>query len=462
MPLPHIVKFVYNHGTEEVIRRGKKIHAFGYVELVEHDDLMHTIVLRVRDDSYSTFYKVHIQKYKDPQGMNVRCSCPYNLGDICRHEVAALLQLQDFIDRNVLGYQHTQYNQRHTVVKMRNIELKHIRTLSAPFALQQAEKFLRSNKATIISAKEECVKASLTIEGSTFSVTIQKNEERNFDTSCNCAESTHLVCTHKAILFIQLLNAYGPQYFDSIRNLDKEKSKLLSIYGYTLTDPWQEKFEFIYKEGKPFLRVLDQSVKRVEPQPRSNKQVAAVAADVLEEEQPVKSSTRLGVVFNANHKAFPGFVLDLVRGEADEATDSFIGNVEKLDINKYIDTEKLSSSEKQALALLRRLQPAEINKFVSRNSPFSGIWENIVQQEDDLPAETRVLILEYMLPRLQRLFSEGNLPALLLPAGKEFKTRNLQPITLGKRQLRPFFELKQAKNKWECICEARQRPPFSV
>ena len=449
MALPHIVKFVYNHGTEEVIRRGKKIHAFGYVELVEHDDLMHTIVLRVRDDSYSTFYKVHIQKYKDPQGMNVRCSCPYNLGDICRHEVAALLQLQDLIDRNVLGYQHMQYNQRHTVVKMRNIELKHIRTLSAPFALQQAEKFLRSNKANILSAKDECVKAALTMEGSTFSVTIQKNEERNFDTSCNCAENTHVICTHKAILFIQLLNAYGPQYFDSIRNLDKEKSKLLSIYGYSLSDPWQEKFEFIYKEGKPFLRVLDQNVKRVEPQTISRKQAAPAIAEVIEEELPVKSSTRLGIVFNANAKTFPGFVLDLVRGEADEATDTFVGNVEKLDINKYIDTEKLSADEKQTLTLLRRLQPAEINKFVSRNSPFSGIWENIVHQEDDLPAETAALILEYMIPRLQRLFSEGNIIALLLPRGKEFKTRYLEPITLSKRYLRPFFELKQAKNKWE-------------
>lgn len=451
MALPHIVKFVYNHGTEEVIRRGKKIHAFGYVELVEHDDLMHTIVLRVRDDSYSTFYKVYIQKYKDPQGMNVRCSCPYNLGDICRHEVAALLQLQDFMDRNVLGQYHTQYNQRHTVVKMKNIELKHIRTLSAPFSLQQAEKFLRSNKASILSAKDECVNASLTMEGSTFSITIQKNEERNFDTSCNCAENTHAICTHKAILFIQLLNAYGPQYFDSIRNLDKEKAKLLAIYGYALTDKWQDKFEFIYKEGKPFLRVLDQTVKRVEPQPTTSKRVSVAVSESEEAEPPQKSSLRMGVVFNANHKVFPGFILDLVRGEADEETGAFVGNVEKIDINKYIDTEGLNASEKQLITLLRRMQPAEVNKFVSRSSPFFGIWENIIHQEEEagLPSETTALIIEYMLPRLQRLFSEGNISALYLPKGKEFKTRNLQEVTLRSKQLRPFFELRKNKNKWE-------------
>ena len=34
MALPHLIKYVYTHGTDEVIRRGKKIHAIGFVELV--------------------------------------------------------------------------------------------------------------------------------------------------------------------------------------------------------------------------------------------------------------------------------------------------------------------------------------------------------------------------------------------------------------------------------------------
>ena len=38
MALPHLIKYVYTHGTDEVIRRGKKIHAIGFVELVEYDE----------------------------------------------------------------------------------------------------------------------------------------------------------------------------------------------------------------------------------------------------------------------------------------------------------------------------------------------------------------------------------------------------------------------------------------
>src|SRR5215212_4884518 len=102
MALPHLLKYVYTHGSDEVIRRGKKIHAIGFVELVEHDDLFGSAVFRVKDDSYSTFYKVYISNYKDPKSLSLRCACPYNLGDICRHEAAALIRLQEMIDKGQL------------------------------------------------------------------------------------------------------------------------------------------------------------------------------------------------------------------------------------------------------------------------------------------------------------------------------------------------------------------------
>ena len=102
MALPHLLKYVYTHGSDEVIRRGKKIHAIGYVELVEHDDLFGSASFRVKDDTYSTFYKVFIQRYKDAKEVSLRCACPYNLGDICRHEADALLRLQELIDKGML------------------------------------------------------------------------------------------------------------------------------------------------------------------------------------------------------------------------------------------------------------------------------------------------------------------------------------------------------------------------
>lgn len=191
--------------------------------MIEYDNLFGSAVFRVKDDVYSTFYKVYIQKIKDPKSLSVRCTCPYNLGDICRHEAASLFQLQEMIDKNMLDADEVEYDQRHTVAKMKFIDLKSLRLLSSPDIFIEAEKFLRTNKANIEFAKDEAVKATVTLDGNAYKVIISKNEERNFDTSCDYVDTEHPLCLPKVIVFLQLLNSYGPHYFDSIRNWDKEK-----------------------------------------------------------------------------------------------------------------------------------------------------------------------------------------------------------------------------------------------
>ena len=445
MALPHLVKYVYTHGTDEVIRRGKKIHAIGFVELVEYDNLFGSAVFRVKDDIYSTFYKVYIQKIKDPKSLSLRCTCPYNLGDICRHEAASLFQLQEMIDKNMLDAGEVEYDQRHTVAKMKFIDLKSLRLLSSPVVFADAEKFLRTNKANIEFAKDETVKASVSLEGDTYKVIISKNEERNFDTSCDYVDTEHPLCLPKVIVFLQLLNSYGPHYFDTIRNWDKEKNKLLEAYGYSLNDDLTNKFEFSYKDGKPFLRVLDTGIKRVAPvampvkQPVVEEPMPVVAE---EKEEIILSSHRLGVVFNFNKKTYPYFTIDVVQGEGNDDGNGFTGKVEKVDLSKYIDTSKYSERDKQSLTLLRKLQEQEINKYISRNSPFSGIWENIIhQEEEDLPDETKNLMNEYLLPKLKKLVSESSLLAFKLAEGKTFKTNNLEEIKLFSEEAKPHFRI---------------------
>jgi non-specific serine/threonine protein kinase len=323
MALPYLVKHIYNSGTEEVIRRGKKIHALGNVELLEYDDLMAAVVFRVKDDGYATFYKVHINQFKDPKTLSLRCSCPYNLSEICRHKAGALFHLQDLLDKNLLGDKETIYDQRHTVVKMKQLELKLIRMLSAQANFETAENYLRSTRSNILEAKEERVLAELEYEGEKFKVVIQKNEERNFDTSCTCQSDTeHPLCVHKNIVLLQLLHNYGPNYFDSIRNWDKEKNKLLALYGYSLSDDLKGKFEFTYTDNKPFLRVLDTSIKRVSLNPAENRprqvEDQFKPATVEAEEEPVLTILKMGIVITANELQYPYVQLEAVQGEADE------------------------------------------------------------------------------------------------------------------------------------------------
>jgi non-specific serine/threonine protein kinase len=451
MALPHLLKYVYTHGTDEVIRRGKKIHAIGFTELVEYDDLFGSAAFRVKDDSYTTFYKVYIQKIRDPKDVSLRCTCPYNLGDICRHEAAALFQLQEMIDRGQLKTEEKKYDQRHTVAKMKLIDLKSLRLLSSQEVFSDAEKYLRTNKASIEYSQDEMVKATVDIDGDSWKVIIRKNEERNFDTSCDYEDPEHPLCLPKVIVFLQLLNNFGSNYFDSIRNWDKEKNKLLEAYGYSLSDDLSGKFEFAYKEGKPFLRVLDPGIKRVivtpasVPRPVHIPQLPEVAE--AEELAPVSRTThRLGTVFNFNKKNYPQFTVDVVTGEPDEKNEGFAGKVEKLDISRYVNTDQLPEEDKLLLTSLRKLQEPEINKYISRNSPFSGIWENIIHhEEDDLPDETKELMAEYLMPKLRKLLPEiGENPFVFqLKEKKTFKTSHLEPLQMALEEARPHFIVKK-------------------
>jgi non-specific serine/threonine protein kinase len=456
LALPHLLKYVYTNGSDEVIRRGKKIHAVGFVELVEHDDLFGSAVFRVKDDNYSTFYKVYVQNYKDPKTLSLRCACPYNLGDICRHEAAALIRLQEMMDKGQLVADDVIYDQRHTVAKMKTIDLRTIQLLTSQDIISQADTFLKTNKPVIESAKDDTVKAKVTIDGETFSVIIKRNEERNFDTSSDYDDPDHLLCLPKVIVFIYLLQTKGQNYFESIRNWDKEKNKLLEAYGYSLKDNLKGKFEFNYKDGKPYLRVLDNSIKRITVTPSSTPKFEKPVVIEEEEAPPVKEqvvTNRLGIVFNFNKDAFPFFSVDLIEGEMSEEG-SFAGKVEKLDLSKYINVEDYAAEDKNLLLFLRKLQDAEVNKYVSRNSPFSGFWENIIHQEgDDLPEETKSLIAEYMLPKLTKLVNEfKEAPSFTLQKGKSFKTANLEKIELSDKYLTPFFSVSKKDDEFEVDC----------
>lgn len=462
MALPHLIKYVYTYGTEEVIRRGKKIHAIGYVELVEYDELLGSVTFRVKDDSYSTFYKVYVQKFADPKALSVRCSCPYNLGDICRHEAAALIQLQELLDKNLLQAEEVEYDQRHTVIKMKNIDLKTIKLLSGPETYTAAEQYMRTNKANIESAADEVVKATVELDGNTYKVVIRKNEERNFDTSCDYVDTKHPLCLPKVVVFLQLLDAYGPNYFDSIRNWDKEKNKLLEAYGYSLNDDLKGKFEFAYKEGKPFLRVLDTSIKRINPlqtglRPKPQEQLAPAAelSDVETEEVEPGAAMRIGVVINLQQKAYPGFSIDAIKGETEESQQRFLGKVEKLDLSKYVNLELYPEADRHLIPALRRMQESELTKYLNRNSPFSGIWENIIHHEsEELPAETKHLVVEYLQPKLRKLMNDvADSPFVyLLPSGKTFKTDSLISIGIVTEPLAPYFKVQPKNRQYELSC----------
>ena len=466
MALPPLTRYLYNNANDDILKRAKKIQASGQVDVVEFDGLSNAVVFRVKDDVYPTFYKVYINSFKEEKNMSLRCGCPYNPNDICKHKAASLLQLQEMLDKNIVGAKDNSYNQKHTVLKIKTADIKTIRLFTAPQSFLQAQDFLATNKPEITQAADEKVVAKVKAnDGIECTVVIQKNEERNFDTSCNCnTETHHPLCLHKAIVFLFLHKTGGITYFDTIRSWDKVKNKLLSMYGYSLADNLKGKFEFVFKDGKPFLRVLDTSIKRVNAPLEATrpaeevKKVLSKEFKIDEEEQKeIKPAQRLGVIIVNNPKQYPYVQLDAVIGDANEAHNAFIGKVEKVDLTKYIDAENLEDTDKEMLPQLRKLLGGEVSRYLNRNTPFGSEYaDSVVQPHDDeLNEETRQLINEYLHPKYKAVFTALNEDGITysLPPKKPFTTQNLQPAIVSAQALQPQFTINKTKTAYEVACE---------
>ena len=464
MALPYFIKYIYSNATDEVIKRGKKIFNHSKIEIIQHDELGGFIHFRVKDDAYNTWYKVKITHYNDSNEISLQCNCAYNTSDMCMHKVAALLELQRMSEQDLLNSMKANYQQQFTTLYMNRLDLSAIRMFAGTKNFNAAQEFLKEHKAAILSAENEMIKAEVAIDEQLYNIIIQKNKERNFDTSCDCnSDSQHAICLHKAIVLIQLLDQYGADYFSSIRNWDREKNQLLSVYGYSLNDDLKNKFEFIYKDGKPFLRVLDTSIKRVAssngyaPKPASTKDLETREVKTFGNNSTHK---KVGIVLQSDKQQYPYVKFTPIKAEINEEENAFISSIEMIDLIKIPSIEKIEdigSNDKQLLQQLRKLTLSEIIRYLDRNSPFSGVWGNIIEQsytEKSLTDDTRKLIVEYLYPKYKKLFQStaDNYFTFYLPAGKMMQSSNIRLANYSVNYVSPEFEIKPNKKGYEVIC----------
>ncbi len=437
MSLPDLIKHVYHNATDEVIRRGKRIFHTSGVQMLENDTLIEQVVFRVRNDVYSNYYKVIVQNYLQPKNISLRCQCPYNMGSVCRHEAAALFQLNDLLQSGYFENVKLQYDQKHTTIRMRQITTHFLKLFSSAALFETAETIVSAKRIKVLEAKNDAVKAEVNHEGTLFPVLIRQNEERYFDTSCSCDEKEHPLCVHKAAVFLDILNRHGGHYFATLRNWDTQKDKLLNLYGYSLQDDISGKFEFSYHDGKPFLRVLDPSIKKLSMQPAApvSKYKEEKEVVVAEEVQPQKR--RMGVLIGGSKSEyFPYTGFDLLTGEPDENNEGFSGTIEKLEANQYISPAGLQERDKLLVTALRKQSAEELFKSVKRDTPFGEFWDSLPKELKDVPKdELRRQVWDFYLPRYQRLLEHfSSYPFVYyLPEGKYFVTAHLEKAAFSPR-----------------------------
>ncbi len=467
MPLPPFIKFAYNHGTEEVIRRGKRIFHTRGVQFMDVDHLLHQARFRVRNDQYHNFYTVTVTRFNEEKGMSVRCQCPYNLGDICRHEVAVLFQMNEMATAGFFEDTEVSYDQNHTLVRMRAVSVELITVFTSPESFSLAKEWANERRVRNIETAQERLSAEVSEDDHVYTVQLRQNDERYFDTSCQCEETSHPLCRHKAAVFLQVLQERGPSFFRTLQNWDAQKEKLLAQYGYSLKDDLTGKFEFSYTEGRPTLRLLDPSIKKIvvpvsEPEPAMQ-----VLAAVEEEKVETKTQQRIGIVADATRKLFPGVEFRLVAGEAEGDTHSFNGGIETLDLQQYISVTRFPQRDRDLIATVRKQSPAETLKYLKKTMPFGDLWDDPAEVlREDINPELGDAVWEFLLPRYHRLLSQWSAHPLCFVHlhGGGLSSSTITPVAFSALHAKPSLNVVQAEDgidiklQWEI---GNQRVSFS-
>ncbi len=206
---------------------------------------------------------VTIHSFLDSSSITSQCSCPYSWVGICKHQVAALLDLEEQLSDVPNLVQEPSFDSSHTEIKMKSINEQVIRANLASECWPPARQLAFNERAKVLSESHHTVKASVTFKEYTHEVTIRKNGKDVFETACDCEETRNKLCIHKAIVLLQMKFTKGANAFDLIQDWEAHKNKLLEQYGFSLADDLEGKFYF--KEGKmgPELVVLDENLIKI-------------------------------------------------------------------------------------------------------------------------------------------------------------------------------------------------------
>lgn len=464
MSLPPLLRHVYNHGTEEVIRRGKKIFFTSGVQMLDVDHLLEQVRFRVRNDVYQNYYTVTVNKYVDTEHLSVRCQCPYNLGEICRHEVAALFQLNDLLQSGFFENAEIEYDQKHTAIRMRQVNMQMLRVFTSVDIMEEAERMANRTAAIITKKKDDRLEAEVPDGDMTYKVIIRRNEERYFDTSCGCDEKKFPLCVHKTVVFLQILKAYGHQYFQALQDFDVQKNKLLGLYGYSLDDDLTGKFEFTYENGKPFLRVLDPTIKKVSAEERKLQSAAAApvqkkekeAATVAEkEEDKEEEELRLGVVLDTSATWYPFVNIALVSGvTGEEEEKGFINGIEVLELQQYINAHKYRQDEREMIPAIRKFHPVEVLKYLKKNLPFGDFYDDYKEVLKEVPADdVQEQVWEYVLPKYQRMLDRyaGHPLCYINRNGRTMTSKTIEEIEFTGKKVHPQLSVNKKGDNYEVL-----------
>jgi SWIM zinc finger len=191
------------------------------------------------------------------------CSCPYNWGDMCKHEVAAWLALSSISDFDKIATPPEPLRMGDAPAQLPDLTDE---TLKRNTPAQTWKSRALISLVTVISARQQTAKVIVTFKKETFQIQIARTAPGQYQTQCSCdAVQAEPLCAHKLAALLLIRKQFGPKAFDQFdRDWDAEKNALLADYGFSMADDLTKKFDFkTDRNGNLTLTLLDPGIQKV-------------------------------------------------------------------------------------------------------------------------------------------------------------------------------------------------------
>jgi len=379
--------YIDENASSVILLRGKNLVRRNFVELVKNNTETHQALFKVNSEGYKVVYKVKVNNYNDLEKIESDCNCPYTWGAICKHRVAAMLLL-----REIFEGKHEEFNKLigkkqpdvyheplESQVNLSDIDIDKLKVIAGRDVARDGIA-LATGKINILKAQEGEVIAEVKDKKYDYQVSIRKNEKNNFVTSCNCWKNSHIVCEHRYALFLYLAKNEGRNYFATIINYNPLKEALLAEYGYALSDPYEDKFEFkISSNGNIELVVKDPSLRKIIKYQQLDEISSTLNLDhadatPLKNIQDAHSENQVFFVFDFSKKKFPFFQITTITAKVNA---SGLSAVQVMGSQKQSAYLELDENKQQVQYQLNAITGSQVASYLYAKTGKSYFyWKN--------------------------------------------------------------------------------------
>jgi len=256
--IKRINNYIDIYVTSDIKSRGEDLFDSGSIRYADINETNGTAFFRVQG---TELYEVHITGLYDY--ISSECSCPYDWGPVCKHQVAALLHILDKLDK-----------QRPKTQPAMKIELNPGKKNKKKLRLSNAAYRIKNFKQIDRNFLEEHGGNDPLIQpyyGNFETVLFQDNalhlqvpatnmyyqyqqplvkfwtNKEDLLTLCNCSREVVKLCPHQLGVLSQMLNSGFPEILNLLfkGEMESYKQNLLSLYGLR-GESFDDYFELVY------------------------------------------------------------------------------------------------------------------------------------------------------------------------------------------------------------------------